>query len=39
MASITGFWRTETQAYGQCGQERGSASVGEEVSGLQHDVA
>ncbi len=26
-------------AYGQCGQERGSASMGEEVSGVQHDAA
>jgi site-specific DNA recombinase len=27
------------QAHGQYGQERGRASVGEDVSGLQHDVA
>ena len=29
----------QAQAHGQCGQERGSASVEEKVSGLQHDVA
>ena len=39
MASITRFLAERAQAQGQCGQERGSASVAEEVSGLQPDVA
>ncbi len=39
MASITRFLSDTAQTQGQCGQERGSASVGEEVSGVQPDAA
>lgn len=38
MASITPVSGGHAQAHGDYGQERGGAPVGEEVSGLQHDV-